>query len=358
MKLPDTMRALVLMGPDHQELQKVPVPRPGPVEVLIRVESCAICSTDVALIHEPFPAQPPYGVHITGHEYSGTVAALGATVDEFKVGDRVAVEAHLGCGRCRNCRVGDYTSCLNYGNTSKGHRCNGHVTPGAYAQYVVNHVNTVHRIPDSLDFDVASLVTNLGCVLYGFENLGGYIAGQSVLVIGAGPLGLVSAAAAGALAADRVLLSDLLPERLAVGAAVGVRRLIDSSHEEPLAVVLEQTGGLGVDYAVESSGTQAGLDLAVRATRRNGKVLLLAIPHHPVTVDFKDLSLNDKDIITNRGEGRANVARAVSLMASGRVDLRPLVTHTFPLADFEEALSVFRERRDGAVKVVLKPQLA
>jgi L-iditol 2-dehydrogenase len=352
------MRALVLTARNQLQLREVPVPAPGPADVLIRVESCAICRSDLSMMADPFPGQAPYGELILGHEYAGTVVGRGETVDEFELGDRVAVEAHLGCGRCRNCRLGDYTSCLNYGNTSKGHRCNGHVTPGAYAQYVVNHVNTVHRIPDSLDFDVASLVTNLGCVLYGFENLGGYIAGQSVLVIGAGPLGLVSAAAAGALAADRVLLSDLLPERLAVGAAVGVRRLIDSSREEPLAVVLEQTGGLGADYAVESSGTQAGLDLAVRATRRNGKVLLLAIPHHPVAVDLKDLSLNDKDIITNRGESRANVARAVSLMASGRVDLRPLVTHTFPLADFEEALSVFRERRDGAVKVVLKPQLA
>ena len=124
MNIPDTMKALVLMGPDRLDLKEVPVPTPGPQEVLIRVESCAICSTDVALIHEPFPHQPPYGEHITGHEYSGTIAALGATVDEFQIGDRVAVEAHLGCGRCRNCRLGDYTSCLNYGNTEKGrHRC-------------------------------------------------------------------------------------------------------------------------------------------------------------------------------------------------------------------------------------------
>ncbi len=356
MKLPESMRALVLMGPDDLLLKTVPVPEPGPADVLIRVESCAICRSDLSMMENPFPGQAPYGELILGHEYAGTVVGLGETVDEFRAGDRVAVEAHLGCGRCRNCRLGDYTSCLNYGNRRKGHRCNGHVTPGAYAQYVVNHINTVHRIPDAVSFDEASLVTNLGCVLYGYENLGGYVAGESVLVIGAGPLGLVSAAAAGALAADRVFLSDVLPARLAVGAKIGADRLIDASKEDPLRVILDETGGQGVDYAVESSGTQAGLDLAVKATRRNGKVLLLAIPHHPVPVDFKDLSLNDKDIITNRGESRANVARAVSLLATGRVSLAPLVSHTFPLARYEEALRTFRERSDGAVKVVLKPQ--
>ncbi|HAP55845.1 MAG TPA: alcohol dehydrogenase, partial [Spirochaetaceae bacterium] len=98
MNLPEKMKALVLMGPDHQELKMVPVPKPGPQEVLIQVESCAVCSTDVALIHKAFPGQPPYGVHITGHEYSGIVVALGDTVDEFAIGDRVAVEAHNGCG--------------------------------------------------------------------------------------------------------------------------------------------------------------------------------------------------------------------------------------------------------------------
>jgi 2-desacetyl-2-hydroxyethyl bacteriochlorophyllide A dehydrogenase len=356
MSLPTTMRAIVLMGKDQLEMQTVAVPQPGPLDVLIRVESCAICRSDLSMMEEPFPGQGPYGKMILGHEYAGTVVALGETVDEFKVGDRVAVEAHLGCGRCRNCRLGDYTSCLNTGNLKKGHRCNGHTTPGAYTQYVVNHLNTVYKIPDSVSFDEASLVTNLGCVLYGYENLGGYIAGQSVLVIGAGPLGLVSAAAAHALAADRVFLSDVLADRLSFGKKIGADRMIDASQEDPLKVILDETDGRGVDYVVESSGTQAGLNLAVKALRRNGKVLMLAIAHHPLTVDFKDLSLNDKDIITNRGEGRANVGRAVSLLATGLVDLTPLVTHVFPLADYQEAIATFRERRDGAVKVVLHPQ--
>ncbi len=354
--LPSTMKAVVLLGPNRLEMRRIPVPSPGPADVLIRVESCAICRSDLGMMEKPFPGQSPYGETILGHEYSGTVVALGDTVDEFEIGDRVTVEAHLGCGRCRNCRLGDYTSCLNYGNRAKGHRCNGHVTPGAYAQYVVNHINTVHKIPDSLSFDEASLVTNLGCVLYGIENLGGYIAGERVLVIGAGPLGLAAAAAANALSADKVYLSDVLADRLEVGKKIGVQRTIDASAEDPLEVILADTKGIGVAYAIESSGTQAGLDLAVKATCRNGRILMLSIAHKPLTVDLENLSLNDKDIITNRGESRANVARAVSLLATDRVDLKPLVTHGFPLEEYETALAVFRERREGAVKVILHPQ--
>ena len=357
MKLPESMRALVLMGPDRLEMKTVPVPQPGPVEVLICVESCAICSTDVALIHEPFPGQPPYGVHITGHEYAGTVAAVGETVDELQVGDRVAVEAHNGCGRCRNCRLGDYTSCLNYGNPKKGHRANGFTTPGGNAGYVVNHLNTVHKIPDAVPFDVASLVTNLGCALYGYETLGGYMAGCNILVIGPGPLGLAAVAAGKALGANRVFLSGTRAARMTIGAKVGADRLISAAEEDPYQVVMQETGGIGVDYSIEVSGSQAGLDLAVKALKRNGKMLLLGIPHHPVPVDFKDLSLNDKDIIAIRGEGRANVARAISLLANGRVNIAPLVTHTFPIAKFEEAYRTFNERIGGAMKVIIKPQL-
>ena len=102
------------------------------------------------------------------------------------MGDRVAVEAHYGCRRCRNCRLGNYTSCLNYGKREKGHRANGFTTNGGFAQYVVNHVNTVYPIPDTVGFEEASLITNLGCVLYGFETIGGYIVGDQVAVIGPG----------------------------------------------------------------------------------------------------------------------------------------------------------------------------
>ena len=353
---PAKMRAVVLVAPNRLEVREVPTPSPGPADVLIQVESCALCSTDIALIAAALPGQPPYGDFIVGHEYSGTIVGLGESVDEFAVGDRVAVEAHLGCLRCANCRVGDYTSCLNYGRRDKGHRANGFTTNGGVAQYVVNHINTVYSIPDNVGFDEASLVTNLGCVLYGFESLGGYLVGDSVMVVGPGPLGLASVAAAKALGAGSVLLIGTRESRLKVGRAVGADHVFNFNTEDVPSLIKQETDGLGVDFAVEASGSAAGVDLCVTMLKRKGKVLLLSFPHDPVPVDLQNLGMNNKHMITVRGEGRGNVRRAVSLIGSGRVDLKSLVTHTFPIAKVDEAISTFTERIGGAIKVVLKPQ--
>jgi len=355
MIIPKTMQAAVLMGPGNVQLREVATPVPGPVDVLIRVEACALCSTDVSLIAAPLPGQPPYGEFIIGHEYAGTVVAVGETVDEFAEGERVAVEAHLGCLRCANCRVGNYTACLNYGNRRKGHRANGFTTNGGLAQYVVNHINTVYSLPDTIEFDEAALITNLGCVLYGYESLGGYIAGDTIVVIGPGPLGLISALAARALAAKRIILVGTRESRLQVARTLGLDRIINSENEDAHDLILQETKGLGADIVVEASGSESGLALAIKSSRRMGKILLLGFAHKPIVADFESLALANKSIYTVRGEGWANVARAISLVGRGLVDLKPLVTHRFALRQIQEAFDTFVNRVGGAIKVIAKP---
>ena len=293
--IPDTMKAAVLMGSNRLEIKDVPTPKPGPMDVLLEVASCACCSTDVALMDKPFPGQPPYGDFIPGHEYAGTVAALGETVDEFKVGDRVAVEAHLGCMRCKNCRVGNYTACLNYG--TEKHRTNGMTANGGFAQYVINNINTVYSIPDHIDFDEASLITNLGCVLYGFQTVGGYVAGDHVAVIGPGPLGLISAQVAKAFGAEKVYLIGTRASRLNVGAETGTDRVINVHEEDPLEIILKETKGIGVDLVVESSGAKDAPMTAIKMLKPMGKILMLGMPHEPVLVDFEDLIMKNKSIL-------------------------------------------------------------
>jgi L-iditol 2-dehydrogenase len=353
MEISPKMKAAVLMGPDELKVMEVDTPSPGPADVLIRVEACAVCGSDVSLMAKPWAGQPPYGSFIPGHEYAGTVVALGDTVDEFKAGDRVAVEAHLGCMRCRNCRLGNYTACFNYGK--KGHRANGFTTNGGFAQYVVNHVNTVYPIADHVGFEEASLVTNLGCVLYGYETIGGYVVGDNVVVIGPGPLGLVSVEVAKALCARRVFLVGTRASRLQVGEALGVDRIIDVHQEDAVKVVFQETQGVGADLVIESSGSSQGLQMAIAMTRKMGKILLIGFPESPVPADFGLLGKDNKSIHTVRGEGWANVGRAVSLLGSGRVDLKRLVTHSFPLDAISEAFRTFKERIGGAIKVAVKP---
>jgi L-iditol 2-dehydrogenase len=356
LNIPEKMKAVVLMGPDHLEVRDVDVPKPGPVDVLIKVESCALCGTDVGLIKSPLPGQPPYGEHIIGHEYAGTVVALGETVDEFEIGDRVTVEAHGGCGRCRNCRLGNYVACLNYGNQKKGHRANGFTTPGGNAQYVINHINTVHKIADHVSMDEASLATNLGCVLYGIETLGGFIAGETVVIVGPGPLGLSAVQAAKALGAKQVILLGTRESRLKIAEKTGADIIVNVKEQDPYEVIMEATNGVGCDYAIESSGSESGLALSIKASKRMGKILLLGFPHKPFPADFEELALNNKYIYTVRGEGWANVGRAVSMLNRGTVDLKPLITHTYPIAEIDQAFETFNKRIDGAIKVISKPQ--
>ena len=226
---------------------------------------------------------------------------------------------------------------------------------GGFAQYVVNNINTVHPIADHVDFEEASLVTNLGCVLYGFETVGGYVAGEHVAIIGPGPLGLISAQVAKAFGADRVYLVGTRASRLNKGGDFGADRLINIHEEDPVEVVLKETGGVGADLVIESSGAKDAPMTAIKMAKPMGKILLLGIPHEPVLMDLEDMAMKNKSLHTVRGEGWSNVARGVSLLATGKISLKPYVTHSFPLDEVSKAFETFVKRIDGAVKVVVKP---
>ena len=357
MKIPPTMQAAFLTGTRSFELREVATPAPGPGEVLVQVHACAVCASDVAMMRKPWPGQPPYGEFIPGHEYAGIVAARGDGVDEVEVGDRVAVEVHHGCGRCVNCVNGYYTACLNWGDHAKGHRANGMTCAGGFAQYVVNHASTVHRIPKRVPFETASLLTNLGCVLYGFELTGGYVVGDRVAVVGDGPLGLIAVAVAKQLAAAQVILLGMDAHRLGIGKTMGADLVIDVAAFDPVSLLKPKTM-LGVDLAVEASGSRQGMTTAARLLRWAGKLLALGIPEKTSAFDFHDFIRGNKSMYTVRGEGFGACRRAASLLAQERVDLAPLITHRYPLADIGQAFRTHTERLDNALKTIVLPQQA
>ena len=183
--IPDRMKAWVLGGPDELRLVEKPVPEPGRAEVLVRIDAVAVCATDIEIMKHGLPAmvegESPFNKNFTiGHEYMGTIVRLGPTVDEFEIGDRIAVEVHAGCGRCPRCREGMYTSCLNYGFASKGHRANGFSTDGGFAQYAINNVNTMVHIPDDMPDAEATLIVTAVTAMYGLDVMGGLIVGEGV----------------------------------------------------------------------------------------------------------------------------------------------------------------------------------
>ncbi len=354
--IPETMRAAVLFGPDDLRVVNRPVPKPGLGEVLVKVAACAICGTDPKLLARPLPGQPPFGEFIPGHEWVGTVVALGPTVDELRVGDRVAAQTHRGCMRCENCIRGDYTVCLNYGDAAKGHRAVGFTMAGGYAEYVVHHHSALYSIPSGISFEDATMVTTAGTPLYGLDVAGAMIAGDSVAVIGPGPIGLAAVAVCKALCADPVILIGTNESRMKLGGAFGADHLVWArGGEEAVGQVRALTDGLGVDLAIDCAGGPSCPDDAIRMAKRGGRVLLFPFYGDPLATDLGLAVRNDITIFTTRGEGRSSCRRALSMMKQGRLPLAKMITHRFPLESIAEAFATFVGRRENAVKVLVEP---
>ncbi len=239
--IPDTMKAWVLGNPGELKLTEKPVPVPKRAEVLVRIDAVAICATDLEIIDHGSPALflggLPFNKNFTpGHEYMGTVVALGPGVDELPIGQRVTVEIHAGCGQCKRCREGMYTSChnygLNYGDVDKGHRANGFTTDGGFCEYQVNNINTVIPIPDAMSDEEATLVVTAGTAMYGLTELGGLVAGESVVVTGPGPIGLLGVAVAKAMGAQPVILTGTRDNRLKIGLELGADAVINVRNDK------------------------------------------------------------------------------------------------------------------------------
>jgi L-iditol 2-dehydrogenase len=360
--LPEQMRAWVLGNPGQISLVDKPIPVPGRAEVLVRIAAVAICATDLEIIRHGAPAMigggEPFNKMFTpGHEYMGTVAALGPGVDEYRIGQRVTVEVHAGCGRCKRCREGMYTACLNYGlnygDVDKGHRANGFTTDGGFAEYAVNNINTLIAIPDSMSDAEATLVVTAGTAMYGLTELGGLVAGEGVAVLGPGPIGLLGVAVAKALGASPVVLTGTRDNRLQIGRALGADHVINVRDVDAVEAVRRITGGKGVDYALECSGAPDAVNQAVHMANRGGRVCLAAFPHQPVPIDVAHIVRNNIYLYGIRGEGKSAAHRAEALMSQKRFDATKIHTHTFGLHDLPTALRYAGEHIDDAIKVVV-----
>ena len=363
--LPKQMKAWVLKTPNELELKTKAIPTPGYSEVLVKIDAVAICATDLDVISYGPPAliegEKPFNKEFTpGHEYMGTVVALGPSVDEFQIGDRVTVEIHSGCGQCKRCRMGMYTSChnygLNYGKKNKGHRANGFTSDGGFKQYAINHINTLIKVPDDMTDEEATLVVTAGTTMYGLTELGGLVAGESLVVIGPGPIGLLGVAVAKALGADPVILIGTRNDRLEIGKKLGADFVLNVKEENDIVnSVKSLVGNLGVDYVVECAGTEKALDDAIMMTNRGGKICLAAFPHDPIKVNIPHMVINNIYLYGIRGEGKSATHRAMAFMKQKRFNAKLVHTHTFKMNELPTALKYAKERIDGAIKVVIKP---
>lgn len=353
-QIPATMRAAVLFGPGDMRVIEKPVPKPASGQVLVKVAECGMCGTDLKIYDGHFPGIPPYGSFTPGHEWTGTVVALGESVDEVAIGDRVCIEAHHGCGRCENCLVGKYTMCLNYGVPGKGERSSGMTVDGGFAEYVVHTASSLHKMADSVSYKDAVLLTTAGTALWGLDTAGGFVAGEDVAIFGAGPVGLMTVQLAKQLGAHRVFLADIQQNRLELGKTLGADYVINSGTADPVKTIREITSGLGVHLAIDTAGAASIPQLLIDSTRRGGRILLIAFYSKPVTLDLAKAIQEGIQIHTSRGEGGGDVQRALDLAEMGRLRCGELVTHEFPLEKITEALRIVRSHEGDPIKVAIK----
>lgn len=349
------MNAIQLNGPDDFELVQVPIPQPGPYELLCRVESVTICGTDPHIIHGDFPGfWPPGYPFIPGHEWAGTVVTADARARQFgyQEGDRVCGISHSGCGYCDMCLAGRYTLCRNYGKHELNHRQYGHTTQGAYAQYICATVKSVAHIPDEMDFDVAAMMDPLSIALHMVQR-SGLKAGEDILVNGTGPQGLFSILLARHMGAGKVIASGS-GFRLEIAEQLGAIP-IDYRSEKVVQRVRELTGGHGVPRVLECAGTPAGVRTACDAVGKGGRIAMVGIPPEgDAVLPVKKLVLEEIDLVGCRANPNT-LEQSIRLVAENNIDMAFFLTHRFPLEEFRKALDMFVNRRENSLKIAIKP---
>lgn len=332
-EIPKTMKAVALAAYDKLELIELPVPEPGPGEVLCKIKSIAICGSDPKMIHGDYKWTnwPPYFPFVMGHEWAGQIVKLGEGVTEFKVGDRVAGEAHVGCGVCENCKNGHYTVCLNYGKdghdggVDMGHRHYGFYWQGANAEYNVYKTKALHKLPDNVSYDVASMCDTAGVALHGVE-LAGVTPGGTSVVIGPGAIGLCAMMECKAMGSGRVIMVGR-GKKLELAKELGADICIDFEKDDPVEKVLELTGGVGADEVMECSGAADSPYKGCKMLKKTGAMALIATYHAgDVSIPANTVNFNELRIVGSKANPNVS-EKCIALFASGKYHFDRLITH-------------------------------
>jgi L-iditol 2-dehydrogenase len=350
--IPSTMLAAVYRGVDDVRMEEVPVPEIGAGEILIRVHTCGICGTDLKKIATGSHSAP----RIFGHETSGIIARVGEGVGKFSVGDRVVVFHHIPCGECYYCQHKTFAQCPTYKKVG----CTAGFEPsgGGFAEYVrvmdwIVEKGTV-PIPDGISFEQASFVEPVNTCIKGIETLR-LQAGETVLVMGQGPIGLILANLA-RRAGARVITSDLHPARLTIAHGFGLNLTIDASKSDAGETVRGMTQGRGADAVILAVGGSGLIRPAMDAARPGGRVLLFAqTVRGEVTIDPAAVCVDEKALLGSYSASVELQEESVRFVMNREMDLERLISHRFPLQDSVEALKLAAHPRPDSMKIVIQP---
>jgi threonine dehydrogenase-like Zn-dependent dehydrogenase len=354
------LRGYVLTAPGKPELREVPKPSPGRGEALVRMTMASVCATDLKIVDGRFPVEPG---RVLGHEFVGEVEELGEGVEGFEAGQRVLVHADTPCGMCfdclgnangRGCHTGGSLAAFHFGVLRDGVHAEHVVVPWAQGNMAV--------IPDNVSDEAAVMLCDMATTGFGGVETSGLRLGDTVAILGQGPVGLSATVAARLRGASLVITADALPARLEMSRRMGADHALDASEVDVVAEVERITEGRMVDVAMEAVGLPDTFRTALSLARRGGS--LSSIGNYGMQGTL-ELALGPESFVGGVGEktiytttapgGKDRGRRLLELVSTGRFDLSPLVTHRFPLEDIAQAYDFFREEKTKVLKVAIHP---
>jgi alcohol dehydrogenase len=351
--VPSTMRALVFHGPNQIGIEQVSIPRPGPGEAVIRVTLTTICGTDLHILKGEYPVKPGL---VIGHEPVGVIHELGVGVTGYAVGERVLLGAITPCGQCNYCLSGDWSQCggpiggWKFGNTINGAQAEYLLVPNAQANLA--------KIPDDLSDEQVVLLADIASTGISAAESGDVKIGDTVAVFAQGPIGLCATAGAKLKGAGFIIAVESDFSRAAMAKRMGADVVIDHTQMDAVEEIRRLTNGKGVDVAIEALGTQATFESALRSLRAGGTLSSLGVYSGKLSVPLEPFAagLGDHKIVTTLCPGgKERMRRLMELVRHGRLDLRPLLTHTFSLDQIVDAYELFGQKRNGVIKVAIRP---
>jgi len=335
-------------GPGNVELRHVDIPVIAPDEVLIEVKSTGICGTDIHIYHDSAFYTPPV---ILGHEYGGVIIQVGSGVSGFEVGDRATSPATIPCGTCFMCKINRPNRCVGEQKRILG----AHKADGTFTKYVAVPSAILHKVPENISFDVAAVIEPAACVVRNVLEIVGVNPDDIVVVLGPGPVGLLSLQVAKISGAKRVILAGTSADkdRLKLAQELGADITINVEEEDSVETVKKVTDGLGADVVLEASGASAARKQAFDLVRRCGKVGLIGLTGKPHEINLDKVVEGELEVKGSWGTVWTSWRKALSLISSGKIQVAPLITSKLPLESWHEGFRLIEERK--ALKVILVP---
>ena len=348
------MEALVLHGIGDLRLEQIPVPQLAEEEVRVRIGFCGVCGSDIPRIFSKGTYSFPT---VCGHEFAGTVEACGPGVNDFTPGDPVVVFPLLWCGKCSACEQGKYVQCHDYDYL-------GSRSDGAFAEFVVAPEQNLIPVPQGVTLEEASMTEPAAVALHALRRVQMSLAGKTVAVFGAGPIGLMTAQWGKIMGAAEVFLFDIVAEKLELAKHLGFDSVFNSATEDPVKVVNAQTDGKGAHVCIEAAGVPATYQGALGSVGRGGSVVFLGNPDADVTLQASLISQLMRREVSIYGTWNSDYSAAgndddwrtvLQAIASGMLTLTPLITHKVPLVDSSDMLHKMRDKSEFYAKVLIHP---